>query len=70
MCDENTFATAYRSDLRDEMLREVAFPDDRWFRTAMSRTEADRMDAYRSGLGHVQLAYSRMFDGLAGMFRQ
>jgi hypothetical protein len=59
-----------RSVSGDEMLRKVAFPDDRWFRLAMSRTEADRMDAYRSGLGHVQLAYSRMFDGLAGMFRQ
>lgn len=53
-----------RSVSEDEMLREVAFPDDRWLRTAMSRSEADRMDAYRSGLGHVQLAYSRMFDGL------
>lgn len=53
-----------RSVSEDEMLREVAFPDDRWFRLAMSRSEADRMDAYRSGLGHVQLAYSRMFDGL------
>lgn len=59
-----------RSVSEDEMLREVAFPDDRWFRLAMSRSEADRMDAYRSGLGHVQLAYSRMFDGLAGMLRQ
>lgn len=53
-----------RSASEDEMLRKVAFPDDRWFRLAMSRMEADRMDAYRSGLGHVQLAYSRMFDGL------
>lgn len=25
---------------------------------------ADRMTAYCSGLGNVQLAYSRMFDGL------
>lgn len=53
-----------RSVSEDEMLRKVAFPDDRWFRTAMSRTEADRMSAYRSGLWHVQIAYSRMFDGL------
>lgn len=59
-----------RSVSEDEMLREVAFPNDRWLRTAMSRSEADRMCAYRSGLGNVQLAYSRMFDGLAGMFRQ
>lgn len=53
-----------RSVSEDEMLREVAFPNDRWLRHAMSGTGADRMAAYRSGLGHVQLAYSRMFDGL------
>lgn len=53
-----------RSVSEDEMLRKVAFPDDRWFRLAMSRSEADRMCAYRSGLGNVLLAYSRMFDGL------
>ena len=53
-----------RSVSEDEMLREVAFPNDRWLRTALSRSEADRMCTYRSGLGNVQLAYSRMFDGL------
>lgn len=53
-----------RSVSEDEMLREVAFPNDRWLRTALSRSEADRMCAYRCGLGNVQVAYSRMFDGL------
>lgn len=53
-----------RSVSEEETLRDVAFPNDRWLRTALSRSEADRMDAYRSGLGNVQLAYSRMFDGL------
>lgn len=57
-----------RSVSEDEMLREVAFPDDRWFRLAMS--DKDHMAMYRYGLGNVQRAYSRMFDGLAGMFRQ
>lgn len=53
-----------RSVSEEETLRDVAFPNDRWLRTALSRSEADRMYAYRSGLGNVQLAYSRMFDGL------
>ena len=53
-----------RSVSEDEMLREVAFPQDWQLRLAMSDEAADRMTAYRSGLGNVQLAYSRMFDGL------
>ena len=46
------------------MLREVAFPNDWQLRLAMSDKAADRMAAYRCGLGNVQVAYSRMFDGL------
>lgn len=57
-----------RSVSEDEMLRKVAFPDDRWFRLAMS--DKAHMTMYRYGLGNVQQAYSHMFDGLAGMFRQ
>lgn len=53
-----------RSVSEGEMLREVAFPDDRRLRLAVSDKAADRMTAYRSGLGNVQVAYSRMFDGL------
>lgn len=53
-----------RSVSEDEMLREVAFPNDRRLRLAVSDKAADRMTAYRSGLGNVQAAYSRMFDGL------
>lgn len=34
------------------------------WRFGMSDKAADRMTAYRSGLGNVQVAYSRMFDGL------
>lgn len=57
-----------RSVSEDEMLRKVAFPDDRWFRLAMS--DKAHMAMYRYGLGNVQQAYSHMFDGLASMFRQ
>lgn len=57
-----------RSVSEDEMLRKVAFPDDRWFRLAMS--DKAHMTMYRYGLGNVQQAYLHMFDGLAGMFRQ
>lgn len=57
-----------RSVSEDEMLRKVAFPDDRWFRLAMS--DKAHMTMYRYGLGNVQQAYSHMFDGLASMFRQ
>lgn len=53
-----------RSANKDEMLREVAFPNEWQLRLAMSDEAADRMSAYRSGLGNVQIAYSRMFDGL------
>lgn len=41
--------------LRSRMIR---------LRLAVSDKAADRMTAYRSGLGNVQVAYSRMFDGL------
>lgn len=34
------------------------------WRFGMSDKAADRMAAYRCGLGNVQVAYSRMFDGL------
>lgn len=57
-----------RSVSEDEMLRKVAFPDDRWFRLAMS--DKAHMTMYRYGLRNVQQAYSHMFDGLASMFRQ
>lgn len=53
-----------RSVSEDEMLRKVAFPNDWQLRLAMSDKAADRMAAYRCGLGNVQVAYSRMFDGL------
>lgn len=53
-----------RSLNEEETLREVAFPQDWQLRLAMSDEAADRMTAYRSGLGNVQVAYSRMFDGL------
>lgn len=57
-----------RSVSEDEMLRKVTFPDDRWFRLAMS--DKAHMTMYRYELRNVQQAYSHMFDGLASMFRQ
>ena len=48
----------------DGTLEHIAFPASWQHDLAVSSTPENRMSAYRSGLGNVQLAYSRMFDGL------
>lgn len=48
----------------DGTLEHIAFPASWQHDLAVSSTPENRMSAYRCGLGNVQLAYSRMFDGL------